>query len=310
MFVGIDVSKDFFDVHLLPSGEAFRCENSSGGQQELVTRLASHAVESIVLEASGGYERSVVAALMAAKLPVVVINPRQVRDFAKALGKLAKSDRIDAFVLARFAEAIKPPLRAIPNETEQKLKEILARRVQLIGMRTMEHNRLQQAVAAEVRSDVQALIVFLEERLGGIERELDELIRDSPVWQETHKLLTSVPGVGEQTARTVIASLPELGQASRQQIAALVGVAPLHDESGRHQGARRIQGGRGQVRTVLYMATFTATRFNPVIKAHYDQLRQKGKPMKVALVACMRKLLGILNAMVRDRTPWKLPVAA
>lgn len=304
-FVGIDVSKEWLDVHWLSGAIAVRFENSAEGQRMLVERLAAASVERIVLEATGGYERLLVAALAAAKLPVVVVNPRQVRDFAKALGQLAKTDRIDAAVLARFAAAVRPELRPLPSEDEQKLRETLARRAQLIGMRTMEMNRLQQAQSRKVRSDVQAVLNFLDKRLRAIDDELETLIRAAPLWQQKVDLLKSVPGVGDQTARTLVADLSELGSCSRQQIAALVGVAPLNRDSGTLRGRRMTWGGRAVVRRALYMAALSASRCNPAIRAHYERLRKAGKRPKVALVACMRKLLTILNAMLRQRHPWK-----
>lgn len=304
-FVGIDVSKDWLDVHLLNSQACERLENSPEGQQRLIDRLAREPVERVVLEATGGYERLIVTALMAAGLPVVVVNPRQVRDFAKALGQLAKTDRIDAEVLARFAAVVRPALRPLPDESEQKLRETLARRSQLIGMRTMERNRLQQAHSSQVRRDVQAVVNFLDKRLRAIDKELDELIKASPVWQEKVDLLKTVPGVGEQTARMLIADLTELGSCSRQQIAALVGVAPLNRDSGAFRGQRRTWGGRKAVRQALYMATLVASRCNPRIRTYYERLRQAGKKAKVALVACMRKLLTTLNAMLRERKTWQ-----
>jgi transposase len=304
-FVGIDVSKEWLDVHLLSEASSARFENSAEGQRALVERLVVVSVERVVLEATGGYERLLVAALAAAHLPVVVVNPRQVRDFAKALGQLAKTDRIDAAVLARFAAAVRPELRPLASEDEQKLRETLARRTQLIGMRTMESNRLQQAQTSQVRYDLQAVLRFLEKRLQAIDDELDTLIKASPLWQEKMDLLKSVPGVGDQTARTLVADLAELGTCSRQQIAALVGVAPLNRDSGTLRGRRTTWGGRAVVRCALYMATLSASRWNPTIRAHYECLRKAGKKPKVALVACMRKLLTILNAIMRERTPWK-----
>jgi transposase len=306
-FVGIDVSKEWLDVHLLAADSAERFANSAEGQQALAERLAPLSVERVVLEATGGYERLLVAVLGTAGLPVVVVNPRQVRDFAKALGKLAKTDRIDAAVLARFAAAVRPALRPLPGESERKLRETLARRAQLIGMRTMEMNRLQQAQASKVRHDVQAVVNFLDKRLRTIDDELDTLIKASPLWQEKTDLLKTVPGVGDNTARTLVADLAELGLCSRQQIAALVGVAPLNRDSGSLRGQRTTWGGRAVVRRALYMATLSASRHNPPIRAHYERLRQAGKKKKVALVACMRKLLTILNAILRDRKPWQFP---
>lgn len=302
-FVGIDVSKDWLDVHVL---EDFtdRCENNPTGLQGLIRRLGELPVERIVLEATGGYERLAVAELAAAGLPVVVVNPRQVRDFAKALGKLAKTDRIDAEVLARFAQAVRPELRPLPDASQQKLRETLARRSQLIGMRTMEWNRLKQAHTKSIRADVESVVAFLDKRLEAIDKDLDQLIKDSPAWQEKADLLKTVPGIGDQTARTLLAELAELGTTSRQQIAALVGVAPMNRDSGLLRGKRTTIGGRATVRRALYMATLTATRFNCVIRAHYQKLLAAGKQKKVALVACMRKMLTILNAMLRKRQSW------
>jgi transposase len=308
-FVGIDVSKEWLDVHCLTGDAAERFENSADSLRALIERLAAMPVERIVLEATGGYERLLVAALAAAGLPVVVVNPRQVRDFAKALGKLAKTDQIDAAVLARFAAAVRPALRTLPDESERRLRETLARRAQLIGMRTMEINRLEQAQASKVRHDVKAMVSFLDKRLRAIDNELDMLIKASPLWQEKVDLLKTVPGVGDQTARTLVADLSELGSCSRQQIAALAGVAPLNRDSGSLRGQRTIWGGRATVRCALYMTTLSATRHNPKIRAHYEHLRQAGKKAKVALVACMRKLLTILNAIVREQKPWRIIAA-
>lgn len=305
-FIGIDVSKEWLDVHLLTEGSAVRFENSAVGCQAVVERLITVPAERIVLEATGGYERLLVAALAAAGLPVVVVNPRQVRDFARALGQLAKTDKIDATVLARFAAAVRPELRPLPDESARKLQETLGRRTQLLGMRTMETNRLQQAQSSKVRYDVQAMLTFLDKRLRAIDDELDTLIKAAPLWQEKVDLLKSVPGVGDQTARTLVADLAELGSCSRQQIAALVGVAPFNRDSGSLRGQRTIWGGRATVRCALYMATLSARRCNPRIRAHYERLRQAGKKPKVALVACMRKLLTILNAILREKKPWQI----
>jgi transposase len=303
-FVGIDVAKDWLDLQVL-NGPAQRFANDSQGLQALVHSLRGLALERIVLEASGGYERLAAATLVAAQMPVVVVNPRQVRDFAKALGKLAKTDRIDAQVLAEFAHAIRPPLRTRPDESERKLQETLARRSQLLTMRTMESNRLQQAQDERVRADVKAVVAFLNQRLKALDHDLDQLIQQSPAWQEKIDLLQTVPGIGPQTARALVAELPELGACSRQALAALAGVAPMNRDSGAHRGKRTILGGRPRVRTALYMATLSATRCNPLIQAHYKKLRAAGKPFKVALIACLRKLLTILNAIVREQTTWQ-----
>jgi len=303
-FVGIDVSKEWLDVAFL-EGPSQRVSNDPQGLQALLKKFQDLVVERVVLEATGGYERLVVATLAAAELPVVVVNPRQVRDFAKATGKLAKTDRIDARVLAAFAHAVRPPVRELPGESGQKLQETLARRSQLIDMRTMESNRLKQARDKRVQADVQAVIAFLNKRLKDIDDDLDQLIRESPAWQEKVDLLKTVPGVGPQTARTLVAELPELGDCSRQAIAALVGVAPMNRDSGKQRGKRMIIGGRGRVRTALYMATLSATKHNPIIRHYYQKLRSAGKPFKVAMVASLRKLLTILNAIVREQKSWQ-----
>jgi transposase len=243
-------------------------------------------------------------------LPIVVVNPRQVRDFAKALGLLAKTDQLDAFVLARFAQVVKPPERKIPDEHLQNLRDLLARRAQLIEMRTMETNRLKQAASARVIKDLKSSLEFIEKRLKRIDEELDEHIRNTPAWQEKVDLLTSVPGIGPQTARVLVLDLPELGDCSRQKSAALVGLAPMNDDSGKFRGNRVIRGGRKDVRCALYMATLTATRFNDVIRSHFQKLRSAGKPFKVVMVACMHKLLNILNAIVRKKQPWQPAITA
>lgn len=313
-YVGIDVSKDSLDAALLVGQEgdeaiAERFDNTSAGRRALVERLNSRAVERVVLEATGGYERLAVAELAAAGLPLVVVNPRQVRDFAKALNLLAKTDRIDAWVLARFAQRIRPPERALPDADGLLLKDLLARRAQLIEMRTMEANRLGQARSKRIAQDVEAALAFLDRRLEKLDDELDDRLRRSPVWQEKLDLLKTVPGIGPQTARTLVVELKELGDCSRQAIAALVGVAPMNRDSGTLRGRRMIVGGRSVVRSALYMAALSATRWNPTIRAHYAKLRAAGKRFKVALVACMRKLLTILNAILRERKPWRNQLA-
>jgi transposase len=260
--------------------------------------------ERIVLEATGGYERLAAGELSLAGLPVVVVNPRQVRDFAKAIGKLAKTDEIDAAVLARFGQAVRPELRPLPDEAQQKLREILTRRSQLIQMRTAESNRLSQLTDKAMRKSVDYHLAFLAKQLAQLDKDLDRSIHDSPIWQDKVDLLQTVPGIGPQTARTLVAELSELGEASRQQLAALVGVAPMNRDSGTLRGKRTIIGGRPSVRTALYMATLSATQCNQVIRAHYTKLLRAGKAKKVALVACMRKLLGILSAMLRNHQPW------
>lgn len=311
--MGIDVSKDWLDVDLVDQsgqrGPAERIPNSSAACQALAQKFSKLAVQRIVVEASGGYERTLVATLVAAGLPIVVVNPRQVRDFAKALGILAKTDEIDAFVLARFAQMVQPPQRKIPDEQTQALRDLLTRRAQLVEMRTMESNRLKQATTTRVIKDLKSSLEFIDKRLKRLDDEIDQHIRQTPAWLEKVELLQSVPGIGPQTARVLVLDLPELGQCSRQQTAALVGVAPMNCDSGQFRGARAIRGGRKNVRTTLYMATLSATRHNNTIRKYYEKLRGAGKPFKVALVACMRKLITILNAMVRDQRTWK-PAAA
>ncbi len=307
--IGIDVSKDWLDVDLVDQsgqrGPAERIANSLAACEAWAQKFSQLDVQRIVVEASGGYERTLVATLVAAGLPIVVVNPRQVRDFAKALGILAKTDEIDAFVLARFAQVVQPPQRTIPDEQTQALRDLLTRRAQLVEMRTMESNRLQQARTTRIIKDLKSSLEFIEKRLKRLEDEIDEHLRQTPAWLEKVELLQSVPGIGPQTARVLVLDLPELGQCSRQQTAALVGVAPMNCDSGQFRGDRIIRGGRKTVRTALYMATLSAVRFNDTIRRHYEKLRGAGKPFKVAMVACMRKLITILNAMLRDRHTWQ-----
>jgi transposase len=310
-FAGIDVAKDSLDVALVRGDEeiVWQVANTPAGWTELVTACKERAVERIVLEATGGYERRVAAELMAAGLPVVVVNPRQARDFARATGRLAKTDRLDARGLARFAEAIRPPVRPLPDEKAAELQEKLARHRQLIQMRTAESNRLEHARSKPVRNGIQSLLKVVNQQLEELDNDIDQRIEESPAWREKDRLLQSVPGVGPQTARTLLSSLPELGKCSRQEIAFLVGVAPLNRDSGKMRGTRSIYGGRAHVRQALYMATLVATRYNPMIRKHYQHLLQVGKKKKVALVACMRKLLCILNAMLRDQETWNFTLS-
>ena len=302
--VGIDVSKAALDVALRPGRDAWRCANDEAGIAELLDQLRPLGPSLIVLEATGGLERLVVAALALAGLPVAVVNPRQVRDFAKATGQLAKTDALDAAVLAHFAEAIRPEPRPLPDAQSQALAALVERRRQVVGMLTAERNRLQQALPP-VRPKVAEHIAWLEQALKELERELDQRLRASPVWRERDQLLRSVPGVGPTVSRTVLAHLPELGQGSVKHIATLVGLAPLNRDSGAWRGTRAIWGGRRQVRAALYMAALVGVRHNPVLRAFYGQLIARGKPKKVALTACMHKLLIILHAVLRDRTPWQ-----
>jgi transposase len=302
VFVGIDVSKRTLDV-ATTTGLKRQVANDEVGIAVLVEELSSLPPKLVVLEATGNYQAALVAALVVAKLPTAVINPRQARDFAKAIGKLAKTDAIDAEVLARFAEVVRPEPRTPVDADTAALDELLTRRRQVVGMITAESNRLQQSRAATVRKKLKTHINFLRKELADTNRELDEAIRNSPVWREHDDLLQSVPGVGRVLASTLLA---ELGKLNRKQMAALVGVAPLNRDSGMMRGKRSVWGGRASVRKALYMATLSATRSNPLIRSFYQRLCQLGKPKKVALVACMRKLLTILNSMMRDRSQWKL----
>lgn len=306
VFIGIDVAKETLDV-ATPDG-VIQETNTPEGLRRLVKLLAKWSIQSILLEATGGYERPLVAELAAADLPVIVVNPRQVRDFAKATGQLAKTDAIDARVLAQFGRAVNPERRPLPSKKQLELQQQLARRRQLVGMLTSERNRLQQTTSKLVRKSIEAVCNTLEKQLEKLDQELQLAIQQTPVWREKENLLQSVPGVGPQTALALLAELPELGSCSRQQIAALVGVAPINRDSGKYRGQRTTWGGRANVRSALYMATLVATRFNPVIQAHYQPLQNLGKRKKVALVACMRKLLCMLNAILRDQTPWKNPL--
>jgi len=303
VFVGLDVSKAQLDVALRPEGR-FATPNDEAGIARLVERLRAMAPALIVLEATGGLELPATGALAAAGLPVVVVNPRQIRDFAKATGRLAKTDALDAEVLAHFAEVIRPTPRALPDEQTQALGALLTRRRQLLEMVAAEKNRLSQA-PPPVRKGVRAHIAWLERALEHIDTDLARAIHDSPVWQAKEALLRTVPGVGPVLATTLLAELPELGTLTHKQIAALVGVAPLNRDSGRFRGTRTVWGGRAPVRTALYMGALVASRFNPVIRSFYLRLRAAGKPKMVALTACMHKLLTILNAMLQHRTPWR-----
>jgi transposase len=303
--VGIDVSKHQLDVAFYPEESATTFPNDAAGIAQLRAWLSQRSVQQIVIEATGNYERLLVIELATAGLPVVVINPRQARDFARAVGQLAKTDRIDAAVLARFGAAVRPEIRPLPDENTRQLQELLARRRQLVQMRTSEQNRLASAHASPVRRSIEQVLKLLDAQLNELDQQLDERLQACAAWREKEDLLKSVPGIGDQTARTLIIELPELGACSRQKIAALVGVAPLNRDSGLFRGQRTTWGGRGPVRQCLYMATLVATRFNPVIRRHYQKLLHAGKRKKLAVVACMHKLLTILNAMIRTRSPWK-----
>ena len=311
-YVGLDVAKAELVVHLRPSDTGWAVPNDDAGVRELVTRLRAAAPALVVLEATGGYELAAGGALAAAGLPVAVVNPRQVRDFARATGQLAKTDRIDAEVLALFAERVRPAIRPLADEAQQALDALLTRRRQLVDMLTAEKNRQGQVLgrgAKAVKQSLKAHIAYLERELRTTDAELGRAIRESPVWRAQEDLLRSVPGVGRVVATTLLAQLPELGRLNRKQIAKLVGVAPLNRDSGTLRGKRLIFGGRAAVRAVLYMGALVATRRNAVLRAYYQRLLAAGKPKKLALTACMRKLLTILNAMMKSRTRWSAAAA-
>ena len=302
-FVGIDVSKKTLDVAVMPDGAAWTFSNDEQGVTELLDCLRENPPTLIVLEATGALEGLVTSTLVAAGLPVVVINPRQVRDFAKATGKLAKTDSLDARVLAQFAQSVRPHPRPLNDALTENLKQLNTRRRQLVEMLVAEKNRLTRA-STQTREDIQAHIDWLEKRLKEIEGKIQKSIKNSPLWKEKDILLRSVPSVGPVLSSTLLSALPELGTLTSRKISALVGVAPFNCDSGQFRGHRRVWGGREHVRRALYMATLSALRYNPIIKAFYLRLRSAGKKPKVAITASMRKLLVILNAMMRDSSPW------
>jgi len=305
-FVGIDVAKAQVDIAIRPQDESWGTPRDEQSLVALVTRLQELRPTLIVLEATGGLEIPVVATLAAAQLPVVVVNPRQIRDFAKATGRLAKTDRIDAHLLAHFAQAVRPAVRPLPNEDQQTMSALLSRRRQVIEMLVAEKNRRSSA-RKPVTERIARHIAWLEQELAELDDDLQTAIRQSPLWRETAETLRSTPGIGPVAAMTLVLELPELGRLDRKQIAALVGVAPLNRDSGNLRGKRLVWGGRAHVRASLYMATLSAVRCNSVIRSFYQRLCEAGKAKKVALTACMHKLLIILNAMIRDKTPWREP---
>ncbi len=304
MYIGIDVSKANLDVAVRPTSEAWQVSNDLEGIDQLVEKVHQISPTLIILEATGGYETASATALAVAGLPVAVINPRQARDFAKSLGRLAKTDRIDAAMLAHFGEAVRPEPHVLADEESVELKAIMVRRRQLIEMIVAEKNRVWLCHPS-IRPQLIEHVLWLENELAKIDKDLRDRLQKSPIWCEKDNLLRSVPGVGTVTSTTLLSDLPELGRLNRKKIAALVGVAPYNFDSGAMHGKRAIWGGRAAVRTALYMATLSATRYNPVIRAHYQLLKKRGKPSKVALVACMRKLLTILNAIIRSMTAWQ-----
>jgi transposase len=304
-FVGIDVAKDRLDVHLRPSDEAFALRRDGAGLEALVERLVALRPALVVLEATGGFEVAVAGALAAAGLPLVVANPRQIRDFARATGRLAKTDRLDAEAIARFAEAVQPAPRPVPSAAARALGELVVRRRQLVEMITSEGQRRRQLRDPRLGRRLEAHLTWLQNELAALETDLDDAVRGTPAWRAAEDLLASVPGIGKTSARTLIAELPELGTLDRRKIAALVGVAPINRDSGTFRGRRMVMGGRASVRTALYMPTLTAIRHNPALQAFYRRLIGRGRPAKVAITACMRKLLVILNAILRDHRPWQ-----
>jgi transposase len=301
MVAGIDVSKDWLDVAL--GAESLRVANEAEGVSGLIDRLKAAGVGLVVMEATGGYETQAASAIAGAGLRLAVVNPRQVRDFAKATGRLAKSDRIDAHVIAAFGQAVAPQIVRLPDEQARELQGLLVRRSQLLGMRVQESNRLGLMQGA-MRKQIKSHIAWLDRAIDELNTDLTARLRSSPAWREKDELLQSLKGIGPITSGTLMTSLPELGQLNRRAIAALVGVAPFNRDSGAFRGRRVIWGGRAHVRHVLYMAAIAAVRSNPVIKPFYERLIARGKPHKVAMVACMRKMLTILNAMMRSNTPW------
>lgn len=304
IFVGVDVSKEYLDVVVLPEQRYCRVTNDDAGFQELIAWLPAPASALIVLEATGGYQMAAVAVLATAGFDVVIANPRQVREHARSRGRLAKTDKIDALAIADFAERNRPAVRPLPDEQTRLLQALVARRRQLTEMLTMEKNRLQQAPQA-LAQPITKHVRWLEKELKQLDDDLGDQVRRSDVWREKDQLLQSVPGVGDVTSHTLLAELPELGQVNNKQIAALAGLAPLNRDSGRFRGQRIIWGGRAPVRCALYMCIVSAIRHNPIIRDHYRSLRDRGKKPKVAMVACMRKLLVILNTMLRERRPWQ-----
>jgi len=305
VFIGVDVSKARLDVAVRPTGEVFSSDNTPEGVAALGARLVKLEPALIVLEPTGGYEKAPALALAELGLPVVVVNARQVRNFARATGRLAKTDRIDAIVLACFAQAVRPEIRSLPDASARTLEAVVARRRQMLEMMVMERNRLGNCAEAGVRSSIEAHLEFLEGQRDGLDGELLELVKREPAWRERDELLRSVPGVGPVLSTTLMAELPELGRLSSKRLASLVGVAPINRDSGTRRGHRSVWGGRAEVRGVLYMATVAAVRFNPALKGMYERLVAAGKAKKVALIACARKLLSVLNAVARDGKRWE-----
>jgi transposase len=310
-WVGIDVSQAWLDIALRPAATRWRCPNQEQGWIELVAQLKGEAGSvHIVLESTGGMERGVVQALQQAGLEVAVLNPKRARDFAKASGRLAKTDRIDAEVLAHFAQAMQPLPKPLASESQTALSDLVSRRQQVVEMLNSEQRRLYSVRNRTAKADIETHIEWLKHRIKELDREIDHLRKDNAQWQQQYEWLTSVPGVGRVVATTLIAALPELGQISSKQLAHLVGVAPLNYDSGKMRGKRHIVGGRAQVRSALYMSALVAMQHNPVISRFYQRLLKAGKAKKVALIACAHKLLGILNAMLKQQVSWRNPIDA
>ena len=307
--IGIDISKDRLDVFVLPSRQAFSVARNAEGLEGLVTQLTTLGCKLVVMEATGGFEAVVAAALAGAKLPLAVVNPRRIRAYAQALGRLAKTDRLDAETIALYGEAAKIEPQSVPDEASRELGELVARRRQIIDTMTAERNRSRMLINKRLLKGVDRILAILQKELSAIEEEIKERIRRTPAWREKDELLQSVPGIGDNVSSMLIADLAELGTLSRRKIASLVGVAPMSDDSGKHKGRRHIRGGRTAVRSQLYMATLAGITHNPVIAAYYKRLRAAGKTAKQALTACMRKLLTILNAILRDNRPWDAKIA-
>jgi len=306
IIVGIDVSKDRLDVAVRPSGEVFAIERNPIGLEQLTLRLGALSPNLVALEATGGFEIVVAAALAAARLPIVVVNPAQIRAFAKAVGQRAKTDPIDAGIIAHFAEATRPEPRPLPDEATQLLADLVARRRQILEMMVAERQREKRVTVPHLRKSIMRLLKALERELTSVDTDINDAVRGSPAWREKEDLLASVPGVGPTIARTLIAELPELGKLSRRQVAALAGLAPFTRQSGQWRGRSFIGGGRTTVRTALFMGAMVAKRHNPVLKVFFDRLVAAGKPKMVALIAVARKLLTMLNAILRDRKPWQI----
>lgn len=303
--VGIDVSKDRLDIAVRPSGEVFAIERNPAGLEQLTLRLGALSPNLVALEASGGFETVVAAALAAARLPVVVVNPAQIRAFAKAIGQRAKTDPIDAAVIAHFAEATRPEPRPMPDEATRLLADLVARRRQILEMMVAERQREKRVTVPHLRKSIMRLLKVLERELTSVDTDINDAVRGSPAWREKEDLLASVPGVGPTIARTLIAELPELGQLRRRQVAALAGLAPFTRQSGQWRGKSFIGGGRTSVRTALFMGAMVAKKYNPVLRTFFNRLVAAGKPKMIALIAVARKLLTMLNAILRDRRPWQ-----